>query len=378
MLTIMSQVVWLSTSIAAMLWASILMLPWQPWRVREILESEEGGSDHDLTDVTVVIPARDEAPVIGATLRALAVQGRHLSVILVDDHSCDGTAQEALRAMPEGLLVIPGKGLPAGWSGKLWAQQQGLHHVATPMTLLLDADIELAPGVLGRLLDKAREENLHLVSLLAAPHLSHFWEKLLMPAFVYFFKMLYPFALANSKNSKVAAAAGGCMLMETRVLKAIGGLEGIKGAIIDDCALARTVKSSGYRIWVGLSRTVASQRPYHDLSEIWNMVARTAFTQLRYSVGLLAACAFFMLLLFWMPVLASLFCADSSVRVLALTAFALMLISYLPTLRFYGRHPLWALTMPLAAALYLMMTWSSAIRYWKGERSRWKGRVYRV
>ncbi len=374
----MSEFLRLSISISAVLWAVLLVLPCKPWRVREVLEPEDTSSDRDLADVTVVIPARDEAPVIGATLRALAVQGRHLSVILVDDHSCDGTAQEALRAMPEGLLVIPGKGLPEGWSGKLWVQQQGLQHVATPMTLLLDADIELAPGVLGRLLDKAREENLHLVSLLAAPHLSDFWEKLLMPAFVYFFKMLYPFAIANSSNSRVAAAAGGCMMMETCVLKAIGGVEGIKGAIIDDCALARTVKSSGYRIWVGLSRSVSSQRPYHDLSEVWNMVARTAFTQLRYSVGLLAACTFFMLLLFWAPVLILPFAGDDLAQWTALTALALMLISYLPTLRFYGRNPVWALTMPLAAALYLMMTWSSAIRYWKGERSRWKGRVYRV
>ena len=374
----MSEFIRLSISISAVLWAVLLMLPWKPWRVRETLEPENPSTDHDLTDVTVVIPARDEAPVIGATLRALAAQGRNLSVILVDDHSCDGTAQEALRAIPEGLLVISGKGLPDGWSGKLWAQQQGLHHVATPMTLLLDADIELAPGVLGRLLDKAREENLHLVSLLAAPHLSHFWEKLLMPAFVYFFKVLYPFALANSKNSKVAAAAGGCMMMETQVVKAIGGVEGIKGAIIDDCALARTVKSSGYRIWVGLSRAVSSQRPYYDLPEVWNMVARTAFTQLRYSVGLLVACTFVMLLLFWAPVLILPFAGDDLVQWAALTALALMLISYLPTLCFYGRNPVWALTMPLAAALYLMMTWSSAIRYWKGERSRWKGRVYRV
>jgi len=374
----MSEFLRLSISISAVLWAAVLMLPWQPWRIRETLEPENSSNDRDLTDVTVVIPARDEAPVIGATLRALAAQGRNLSVILVDDHSGDETAQEALKAMPEGLLVIPGKGLPEGWSGKLWAQQQGLRHVATPMTVLLDADIELAPGMIGCVLDRAREDDLHLVSLLAAPHLSHFWEKLLMPAFVYFFKMLYPFALANSKNSTVAAGAGGCMMVSTRVLKAIGGVESIKGAIIDDCALAGKVKSSGYRIWIGLSRSVSSQRPYRDLAEIWNMVARTAFTQLRYSLGLLIACTGFMLLLFWLPVLAPLFGAGSSAWVLALTGFALMLISYLPTLRFYGRSPLWTLTMPLAAALYLMMTWHSAIRYWQGERSRWKGRIYRV
>jgi hopene-associated glycosyltransferase HpnB len=206
--------------------------------------------------------------------------------------------------------------------------------------------------------------------------MASFWEKLLNPAFIYFFKMLYPFGLANSANPRFASAAGGCILLETRLFAAIGGLSAIRGALIDDCTLASKVKRAGYRTWIGLSRSVNSVRPYAGLKEIWNMVARSAFTQLRYSLLILLLTSFFLLLLFWAPVL-GLFSPHLGVRLLSLVAWSGMSVAYLPTLRFYGLHPAWALLMPLTGGLYLGMTWDSALRYWRGERSRWKGRIYR-
>ena len=196
-----------------------------------------------------------------------------------------------------------------------------------------------------------------------------------MPAFVYFFKLLYPFHLSNAATSKMAAAAGGCIFMKTAILKTIGGFEPIKDALIDDCALAKRVKEAGFATWIGLSRSVRSIRPYENIGQIWNMVARTAFTQLRYSVILLMGCTLLMGLVFgvpaWFP-----FLGLGSAGYFALFAFAGMVVTYLPTLLFYHRSPVWALCLPLTAALFLSMTWNSAFRYWKGERSRWKNRTY--
>jgi hopene-associated glycosyltransferase HpnB len=205
--------------------------------------------------------------------------------------------------------------------------------------------------------------------------MENFWERLLMPAFVYFFKLLYPFALANSPDRRFAAAAGGCIMLETRLLARIGGFAAIHGALIDDCALAKKVKATGARTWLGLSRAVVSLRRYDTLADVWDMVARTAFTQLRYSVWLLALCTLAMPILFWLPP-AALFASDSAVSLAAGWAVLLMAGTYAPTLRFYGRSAAWGLLKPVIAAAYLAMTWSSALRYWRGERSRWKGRVY--
>jgi hopene-associated glycosyltransferase HpnB len=200
---------------------------------------------------------------------------------------------------------------------------------------------------------------------------------MLMPAFVYFFKVLYPFPQVNSHPTRVAAAAGGCILVETRLLDQIGGFEFIKSAVIDDCALARRVKSQGSRIWLGLTHSVKSVRSYQLLRQMWDMVARTAFAQLHYSVGLLILCTLVMLLVYHVPVV---MVASSNIliRYLALVSLTIMLLTYVPILRFYNRSLAWALSLPLVAALFLAMTWASAIRYWRGERSRWKGRVYKT
>lgn len=357
----------------ALAWLALALLPWQPWRNREVLEAGPAGSS-DLSDVTVLIPARNEAAVIAETLQALAAQGQGLQVVVVDDASADGTGDIARQAPGLAVRVISSQALPEGWSGKLWALEQGAGLVETPLTLLLDADIRLAPGLLPVLKEKMHCDGVHFLSLMASLRMDGFWEKLLMPAFVYFFKLLYPFALSNSRFPGVAAAAGGCILLETRLIGEIGGFAAIHGALIDDCSLARTVKNAGNRTWIGLSRSVVSLRANPQLAEIWDMVARTAYTQLRYSTLLLGLCSLLMAALFWLPPLGLL--AGGSATVFSALAYGLMALLYLPTLRFYERSPLWALAMPAIATLYLAMTWTSAIRYWRGIRSRWKGRVY--
>ncbi|MFM8330588.1 MAG: glycosyltransferase [Candidatus Methylumidiphilus sp.] len=364
------------SAFAAAVWFIVQVLPWRPWLHSETLEPKTSSGQADLSGLTVLIPARNEADQIGTTLTSLAGQGSGLRVVLVDDGSDDGTADTA-RQSADGLdlRIIEGQPLRAGWSGKLWALQQGLGEVGTDWTLLLDADIQLRPGMAAALLDKAQADNRPFVSIMAYLRMESAWEKLLMPAFIYFFKLLYPFRLANSEFRHVAAAAGGCILVQTQVLAGIGGFASIQGAIIDDCTLAKRVKQAGHRIWIGQSHAVISARPYDGLGPIWEMVARSAFTQLRYSVWLLALCNLLIVSLFLGPV-AGLLLGDANTRALALTAYLTMAGSYLPSLRYYGRNPAWALLLPGVAAFYLAMTWTSAIRYWRGDRSRWKNRVY--
>ena len=362
--------------LAALIWVLTIGLPWQPWRTREVLEAEDiTGDEIDLGEITVVIPARNEADVIRTTLLSLEKQGQGLKVIVVDDESEDGTSIIAQQSSLENLKIILSSPLPKGWTGKLWAQQQGLQEVETAFTLLLDADIELLPGIIKSLKYKQEIEDLHFVSLMAVLKFSSFWEKLLMPAFIYFFKMIYPFALSNQDGHKIAAAAGGCILVKTDALRKIGGMSSIKDAVIDDCTLAKKIKSAGYKTWVGLTHAAVSQRPYVKLTEIWDMVARTAYTQLFYSVWLLLACTLLMLVMYWLPLVGLLF-FQGIPQFLCLFSLGVMVIAYMPTLMFYSLSPVWSFAMPAIVVIYLMMTWTSAIRYWRGERSRWKGRVY--
>lgn len=357
--------------VAAVMWVGLLLAPWRPWSTRERLEADPAAEGVDLAGITVLIPARNEADVIGSVLASLQAQGMGLQVIVVDDQSGDATA--AIAASFPHTRVISGEPLPPGWAGKLWALEQGSRHVQTPMTLLLDADIQLQPGLLPTLLEHKRREQRQLVSLMADLRRTSFWDRLLLPVFVYYFKLLYPFALSNSRHRAVAAAAGGCILVDTDVLHRIGAFASLRDALIDDCTLARQVKQAGCRTWLGLSRDVVSLRPYGSLGSIHQMVARSAFTQLGYSTGMLLLVTAVFALAYGAP-LALL--ASPHVWPLAWTAWAAMTVSYLPMLRYYRMSGWWSLLLPLSALLYLGMTWSSAMRYWRGVRSQWKGRVY--
>ena len=361
---------------SALFWLGFALLPWGLWRNREVLEAAQAEADEPLADITAVIPARNEADVIQQTLSSVAAQGPELKIVLVDDGSDDGTAVVACGLALANLLIIHAAPLPAGWSGKLWALEQGWRHVSTPYTLFLDADIKLARGSIRALKQQMHQQNAAFVSLVAAPSMAWAWEKLLMPAFVYFFKALYPFHRVNSPASKIAAAAGGCILVETGVLQQIGGFEPLKSAVIDDCAFARRVKLHGFTIWLGLTHAVQSVRGYEKLTDLGDMIARSAFAQLRYSLALLLLCTGTLVLLYVAPVVMAA-SADGTLRYLSLTALAIMILTYLPTLRFYRRSWAWALCLPLVAVFFLAMTWISAMRYWRGERTRWKGRVYR-
>ncbi|MFQ5937463.1 MAG: glycosyltransferase [Acidiferrobacterales bacterium] len=362
---------------AALIWLAILLLPWGPARVREVLDAHaDAPPDTELSDVTVLIPARNEAASIATTLQALNGQGHGLKIVLVDDESTDATIEVARRTARHELRVITGRPLPTGWAGKLWALEQGRAQLDRPLTLLLDADIKLGAGMLVALRNKLQRDGYQFVSVMAALRMRNFWEKLLLPAFVFFFRLLYPFRLSNNpRHPHVAAAAGGCVLLETRLITDIGGFEALRGALIDDCTLARRVKAVGAKTWIGLTHSARSVRAYEGFSAIWDMVARSAFTQLHYSAAALFACTLILIVAYWLPVAGLLFPSVWAQYIAAL-ALAAMITSYLPTLRFYGLAGTWALAMPVIGTLYLAVTWSSALRYWRGQRSHWKGRIY--
>jgi hopene-associated glycosyltransferase HpnB len=360
----------------AVMWLALLVLPWRPWLIGETLDCEQPLNDFDLSDVTVLIPARNEVETLPVTLAALARQGVNLEIVVVDDQSLDGTADVIQHASVAGTRLVSGTPPPRGWSGKLWALEQGRLGVRRPLILLLDADIALRPGMVGALRAKLRRDGLQLVSLMARLRTVSLWEKLLMPPFVYFFKLLYPFALANDPAcARVAAAAGGCILLEARVLEKIGAFTSIRSELIDDCALAARIKEKGFTIWIGLTRSVHSIRRYDSLWPVWDMVTRSAFTQLRHSSLFLLVATTAILAAYCLPLLA-LGVGSPIAVVLALSALIAMVLSYLPTLKFYRLSAAWALALPLIGALYLAMTWSSAYHWWVGRGSAWKGRMY--
>ncbi|MGE0121185.1 MAG: glycosyltransferase [Dongiaceae bacterium] len=383
---------WLALAAALSLaaWLYLVFLHGGFWRCGERLPAD-GAAPDAWPAVAAVVPARNEEDTIAAVLAGLAAQdypGR-LSVTLVDDRSTDATRAraEAARAAAPGRAaptILPGDALPPGWSGKLWALHQGIAQAlrddaAVEFVFLSDADIVHAPDALRRLIGKAVAERRDLVSLMARLNCETAWERLLVPPFVFFFQKLYPFPRANDDRAATAAAAGGCVLIRRGMLEKIGGIAAIRGALIDDCSLARAVKRAGGRLWLGLADDTRSLRVYRELAPIWMMVARSAFTQLRYSALLLLGTVLGMALLYLLPPLLLLTApvhGDAAAAVLAALAWLLMAVAYLPTLRYY-RQPAWlALTLPAAALLYLGMTLDSARRHWWGRGSRWKGRDY--
>ncbi len=355
-------------------WIIVFLLPWRPWSTRESLDGKIG-LDRDLSNVTVLIPARNEATTISKTLTSIQHQGNIFKILLVDDQSSDGTAEIASNLKLENLQIIQGDKLPADWSGKLWALEQGLSHVKTDYTLLLDADIELLPGTLAILIEKSQNDNCDLVSLMASLRMQTLWEKMLMPAFIYFFKLLYPFSISNTNKTLIAAAAGGCILIKTDKLRAIDGFQTLKHELIDDCSLARKIKQNHGKTWIGLTHSAVSHREYTQISMIWDMVTRTAFTQLYYSITLLALCSILMTIAFILPFVAVL-SNDQSNTLLGTVTFLLIWGTYIPIVRYYSLNPLWILTLPFAGILYLLMTWDSAIQHWKGKSAIWKDRTY--
>jgi hopene-associated glycosyltransferase HpnB len=372
-----SDMLWPVLSLlAALAWLAIALIG--GWRVGALFVP--ANASMALGDVTAIVPARNEAQTLPTCLRALAAQGTGLRIIVIDDQSTDSTAalarDVASDSRPGSITVINGAALPSGWTGKLWALEQGRLQANTRYVLLLDADIALQPGVVPGLLQKMQQERLALASLMVDLPVQSLAEKLLIPAFVFFFKLLYPFHLSNNPRCKpVAAAAGGCILLEAQALERIGGFAALRGALIDDCTLAAKVKAQGLPTWIGLTHAAISLRGYADFGSLGNMIARSAFTQLHYSGALLLALSTVFVLLFVLPPLAVL-ALSGPAQWLALFSCCVMLGVYQPMLRHYRRLPLWAMAMPLIGLFYLAMTWLSAWRYWRGRRAEWRGRHY--
>ncbi len=371
--------------LSALIWGGLLLFRRGFWYADQRLG--EAGALEVWPAVAAVVPARNEAETIADTVASLLGQDYPggLSVIVVDDNSDDGTAVAAQTAAAGDarLHVVGGRALEAGWTGKLWAQSQGIRWAAemapdAVFLLLTDADIVHDRGNLRRLVYKAETEGRHLVSLMVKLRAVTFWERRLIPAFVFFFQKLYPFPAVNDPDSPIAAAAGGCMLVRRAALAEAGGIDAIRDRLIDDCALAGLIKAKG-SIWLGLATRTRSLRAYGRLSEIWDMVARTAFVQLDHSPWQLLGTVVGMALIYLMPPLAMLGGMALGDRLLigfGGGAWLAMVCAYAPTLRLYGM-PIWhGLALPLVAGLYTLMTLSSAWRHWRGRGGAWKGRHY--
>ena len=345
------------------------------WLLRERDTSPVGVPEH-WPSVVAIVPARNEEDVIEENLTSLLAQDYpgELRVILVDDQSEDRTSEIAHAIGDSRLTILKGDQRSTGWTGKLWAMSQGVAEAGTPEFFwFTDADIAHSPDNLRQLVARAQAGKKTLVSLMARLHCRSTAEHFLIPAFVFFFDMLFPFGGVNDAKSEVAAAAGGCMLARRTALEAAGGLEAIRHNIIDDCALARVMKKQG-PIWLGLTDRAVSLRPYPHLADIRKMVARSAFAQLDYSPILLAGTLIGLFIVYIAPVLGALF-AMYYVQLAAYLAWAIMAVMFQPMLRFYRLSPLWGLLLPLIGAFYAVFTLDSALQHWSGKGGMWKGRA---
>ena len=380
---------WSLTAIAGLslaIWVYLILFHGRFWWADQRLTGD-GPEPESWPSVTAVVPARDEASVIERSVSSLLSQDYpgDFHVIVVDDGSSDGTADVARAAADKlgtgnRLTVVNGTPLPDGWTGKMWAVANGVRNVGKADYLLLtDADIEHDAANLRRLAAKAVTDQREMVSLMVRLHASSFWERLLIPAFVFFFQKLYPFPRVNSRTTAMAGAAGGCVLVAKPALEAAGGIEAIGNALIDDCALARRIKKRG-AIWLGLADSTYSIRPYDGLKGIWGMVARTAFTQLNYSALLLLGTLIGMVLIYLAPPVTLIWAAAAGAWLaagLSGAALLLMLVAYWPTARLYGPPFPEVLLLPVAGALYTLMTLDSALQHWRGAGGGWKGRTYK-
>lgn len=368
--------------ISLTIWLYLLACRGGFWRIR-LDRTEARKGTVPARAVAAVVPARNEADVVARAVSSLLTQdfaGR-LHVFLVDDDSTDGTAEAAQRAA-EGtgdaarLTILRARPVPPGWTGKVWAQAEGLRAAESfgaDYFLLTDADIVHGPRVLAELVARAEVGGYDLVSLMARLSCTTWMERALIPAFVFFFFMLYPPAWVAQRKSRTAAAAGGCMLVRREALERIGGMAAIRGELIDDCALARAIKQGG-AIWLGPADDTRSVRPYSGWRDVGGMISRTAFYQLRHSALLLAATLLGMALTFLAPPLLAV--AAGWPALWGAGTWLLMSLAYWPTLRYYGSSPVWAPLLPAVAGFYMSATVHSAVQYWRGHGVLWKGRTH--
>lgn len=380
----------LIAALPLLIWLHLVMFRGGFWRADQKLDAPVA-APREWPEVVAVVPARDEAATIAATLRSLLAQDYPgmFAIVIVDDQSGDETAEAARRAADtlgdlDRLHIIGTTDPPEHWAGKVWAMAAGLneaqrHYPGARYILFTDADIRHDPANLRHLVGKAEADQVALVSLMVLLAHQSGWQRLLIPAFVFFFQKLYPFAWVNDPNRATAAAAGGCLLIRQDALANIGGLEAIKGDLIDDCALARAVAGRGGRLWLGLSDATRSLRPYEGIGGVWRMVARSAYSQLGHAPWALFGTVVGMLLTYLLApivVLSFPFHGDPNGALIALGAWALMAVAFWPTLRLYGQPAALAPMLPIAGLLYTMMTLDSARRHWLGKGGAWKGRVY--
>jgi hopene-associated glycosyltransferase HpnB len=377
----------LATNVAtltAVTWSYLALARGSFWRTKSAKPDASGKAEFS-GGVVAIVPARNEAELIGPVVTSLLNQCVAMPVVLVDDESTDGTADVARRAAEkagkaDALIVIHSKPLPAGWTGKLWSMHQGIERARAlnPAWLLLaDADVLHGEETVANLGLIASRGHYDLVSFMVKLHCENLPEKLLIPAFVYFFFMLYPPAWIRDTRRSTAGAAGGCMLVRAETLERAGGLQAIRGAVIDDCSLARLLKQHGGRLWIGLTDQSQSLRRYETFSAVEHMISRTAFNQLKHSSLLLLGTIAGMVITYLAPPLLLLTRGRLAIFMGA-AAWAAMTMTYSTMVRYYRLNPAWALTLPLAALFYLGATMHSAVKYWNGSGGDWKGRVQDV
>ena len=378
-------------SLSLFIWLFLLLFWGGFWRADCRIATESDRTLAEYPTVWAIVPARNEAEVIATSLTSLLNQdySGKLKVVLVDDNSSDRTSEIAeatakLCNEPERLKIIAGKPLAEGWKGKLWAMHQGISYAqaqtpAPAYFLFTDADIQHDTDNLRQLVTKTEKENLDLVSLMVLLRCQSFWEKLLIPAFVFFFQKLYPFPWVNDSSKAIAAAAGGCILISNEALTKIGGIAAIKDALIDDCSLAHAVKSQGKNIWLGLSETTHSLRDYDNLKAIWDTIARTAYDQLGYSPLLLIGTVIGMTLVYLVaPVclILGILTGNWAIVGISVLTWLLMITAYLPTVKLYNLPFVSTVALPAIAFLYTLMTIDSAVKHYRGQGGAWKGRTY--
>jgi hopene-associated glycosyltransferase HpnB len=368
-----------AATVSLCIWLYLLLGRGWFWKTEPFRAGQSAGVQKQ---VVAVVAARDEADVIGRAVSSLLrQQGVRLRVIVVDDASADGTAEIARSAgartgTSDRLDVLRGAPLPHGWTGKLWAIQQGIRaaeQYAPDYLLLTDADVEHDAGLVSTLVARADRDGLDLASLMVKLHCSTIPEKLLIPPFVYFFFKLYPPNWIANPRTRTAGAAGGCILIRPEALKKAGGVAAVRAEIIDDCSLASRVKQTGGKVWLAPTDSAHSIRPYTSFGGISRMIARTAFNQLRHSTWMLAIAIFGLVLTYLVPIVV-LFSANKIAITLGAITLALMLVAYTPTVRYFRLNLLWTVTLSGAAIFYLGSTVRSAIDYWTGRGGQWKGR----